>query len=171
MRAALVALKLTLDALELPTYTAFGALCSNGLYLSQTYALDLGYHFHVCHGHPASDRFRQDFAELTDALESGDRDHYHQQLIPSLGKRLTALCTQLEPPQTVSLTRTDWIALLADLAFFTQTHPLRSAQPSDQLHRGLASDTASAYRTLQRFSLQSSSSPRRPHATPPAVDR
>lgn len=82
MTPSLIALKLTLDALELPSYNSCFPLCSNGLYLSQTYVHDLGYHYHYQNGHPTSDRLLHDFVHLTDALESGDREHYQQQLTP-----------------------------------------------------------------------------------------
>lgn len=164
MRASLIALKLTLDALELPIYHAFCSLCSNGLYLSQTYALDLGYHFHSHNGHPSSDQFLEDFVALTEALESGDRDHYPQRLIPRLHRPLATLCSYLEPAHTVSLTRTEWIALLADIAFLTHTHPERlSALPVAWQHRCAPADISTAHEILRQLPLLLSSPHLRHH--------
>ena len=123
MTPTLIALKLTLDALELPIYPHFFPLCSHSLYLSQRWIHDLGYHFHYCDGLPESDHLQRDFVTLTDALESGDRDHYRQHLHSALFKKLSTFATTLEPEPDWALSRSDWIGLLAHTAFVDTIQP------------------------------------------------
>lgn len=153
MTPSIIALKLTLDALECPCYASFYSLCTNLIYLTQSYAHDMGYHFHSEQGAPVSDQLAQNFDALLTDLASGDRDHYRTRLVPRLTRRFGTLRPLFEPYQPFTLTRLTWTNLLARLAFHTHTQPDVPYQIPDTLtHLYTATDLQQAQTVISRLS-------------------
>jgi|CXWL01.1.fsa_nt_gi hypothetical protein len=127
MDARLIVLKLTLDTLEIPIIPANQLLCSGSIFLAQTFAADLGYHFHYANGQPRADQLARDFLDTYCEIHSGDRSHYRHALRPTITQAFATLRSLIEPPTTLPLTRPDWIDLLSTTHFLTATSRLSAA--------------------------------------------
>jgi uncharacterized protein YwgA len=164
MDARLVTLKLVLDKLGIPA--AITTLderkeVQKAVYLAQASGTDLGYRYSWYERGPYSPRLAQDYYSLADAIAAHDNGTGERQLRPEVAGRLERVLPLLQEPTGVSLTRAEWLELLASLHYLLINRRLSAHEAKKVLEKekgDVAPFTTEAERALSNARYLESSS-------------
>jgi uncharacterized protein YwgA len=120
MDTRLVALKLFLDELQIPTDIETvddRKRVQKAVYLGQLSGVDLGYRFGWYLMGPYSPALTKDYYGLAEAIASGDRDFEDKELQEPIQDRLRSVLPLMEVPNGVSLSQEDWLELVSSLHY------------------------------------------------------
>lgn len=116
MEEKLVALKLFLDALQVPAEIASVAdrkRVQKAVYLGQLSGVNLGYSFGWYIMGPYSTRLTVDYYELAQELKQGPDNLSEKHLKPDAMEKLSVIRPLLHKPGDFSRSESDWLELLA----------------------------------------------------------
>lgn len=136
MEARLIALKLVLDALDIPnTIDTIDdrKRVQKAVYLGQLAGVKLGYRFGWYLKGPYSPDLTKDYYSLEEAIIMGDRDYERTILQQPLLDRLKQVRPLLDVPENVSLLQEDWLELVSSLHYLRKI----SNQSKEEANRTL----------------------------------
>lgn len=120
MEARLTALKLFLEELGVPSdikTIADRKRVQKAVYLGQLTGVDLGYRFSWYLMGPYSTSLTQDYYELAEAIDLGDKDFENKKLKSSVKEKLSKIIPIFQKPANVTLDDQDWLELVASLRY------------------------------------------------------
>jgi uncharacterized protein YwgA len=136
MDTRLVALKLFLDELQIPTDIETvddRKRVQKAVYLGQLSGIDLGYRFGWYLMGPYSPALTRDYYSLAEAIASGDRDYEDKELQRSVRDRLRTVLPLIEVPQDIALSQEDWLELVSSLHYLRKVRRCSDKEAKDIL--------------------------------------
>lgn len=134
-----VALKLMLESLNVPTTIARvedRKTVQKAVYLGQVAGVDLGYRYNWYRMGPYSPGLTRDYFALAAALNSGDSEPAGgYELRSPIRERLAQLQPLLEAPGSVTLSRADWLELVASVHYLRTQRRMSAEQTLETLKR------------------------------------
>lgn len=120
MEARLTALKLFLDELNIDASIktiADRKRIQKAVYLGQLTGVDLGYRFSWYLMGPYSTSLTQDYYQLVEAIDLGDKSFENMKLLSLVKKKLQTILPVFQKPEQVQLDDQDWLELVASLHY------------------------------------------------------
>jgi uncharacterized protein YwgA len=120
VEASLITLKLFLDELGIPTNIETvdkRKLIQKAVYLGQRSGVDLGYRFSWYLMGPYSTSLTHDYYKLTEAPNDTDHDYEKRKLKDPFKERLAKARVLFEVPENISITKENWLELLASVDY------------------------------------------------------
>lgn len=127
MDARLIALKLFLDELDVPSNIETiddRKRVQKAVYLGQLSGVDLGYRFGWYLKGPYSTELTKDYYSLAGDIAAGDRDYEKVELQGSLRERLQTIRPLMEVPEGIPLSPESWLELVSSLHFLYKVRGL-----------------------------------------------
>ena len=139
MDQRLIALRLVLDALEIPPRIetlADRKRIQKAVYLAQSGGIDLGYHFSWYLRGPYSTRLTRDYYELFDHPSPTDVSSMRQRLIPIVQQHLGDFRKLFEvPSEPGNISKEDWLETLASVHFLRGQRSFNNRQAREVIER------------------------------------
>lgn len=120
MEPKLIALKLFLNELEIPTDIETiddRKRVQKAIYLGQRSGADLGYRFSWYLKGPYSPSLAKDYYCLAESLATGEKDYERMELKQTFKDQLHRIKPIMLPPSDIDLVQEDWLELLASYHF------------------------------------------------------